>query len=179
MRFRARYFATATSVGLLVLFLVPAYAIGQAAAPAAGIPRLANGKPDFSGVWARPRVTDITRDGRGCGSGERNCTQKGSGALPFTPLGAQMDKAPKFDYTAFCLPWGYTRSMQTEYPIEILQTSKRLAMLFESNNIFHIVPTDGRQHSNELEPTWMGTSNKRCLAYHRTLKLPRRQQNRI
>jgi hypothetical protein len=158
MRLRPRYFATAASVGLLVLFLAPAFAIGQAAAPAAGIPRLANGKPDFSGVWARPRVTDITRDGRGCGSGETDCTQKGSGALPFTPLGAQMDKEPKFDYTAFCLPWGYTRSMQTEYPIEILQTPKRLAFLFESNNIFHVVPTDGRQMPKELEPKWMGTS---------------------
>src|SRR5499427_2785107 len=154
MRFRPRYFATAASVGLLVLFLAPAFAMGQVA----GIPRLANGKPDFSGVWARPRVTDITRDGKGCGAGESGCTQKGSGPLEFTPLGAQLDKGPKFDYTAFCLPWGYTRSMQTEYPIELLQTPKRLAMLFESNNIFHVVPTDGRQMPKELEPKWMGTS---------------------
>jgi hypothetical protein len=29
---------------------------------------------------------------------------------------------PRFDYTAFCLPWGYTRAMQTEYPIEIYTT---------------------------------------------------------
>src|SRR5690242_6147862 len=130
MRFRARYCATAACVWPLVLFLAPAFAIGQATPPAAGIPRLANGKPDVSGVWARPRVTDITRDGRGCGSGEAGCTQKGSGALPFTPLGAQMDKAPKFDYTSFCLPWGYTRSMQTQYPIEVLPTPTRLAFLF-------------------------------------------------
>jgi len=141
-----------------VLFLVPASAIGQSATPATDIPRLANGKPDFSGVWARPRVTDITRDARGCGSGANGCTQKGSGELSFTPLGAQSMKEPKFDYTAFCLPWGYTRSMQTEYPIEVLQTPKRLAMLFESNNIFHVVPTDGRQPSKDIQPGWMGTS---------------------
>src|SRR5262245_48662944 len=89
-----------TTVLLLALSLGPTLAIGQLASLAPGIPRLANGKPDFSGVWARPRVTDITRDGRGCGSGENDCTQKGSGALPFTPAGAQMDQAPKFDYTA-------------------------------------------------------------------------------
>ncbi len=148
---------TMTAVAV-VLFLAPAFAIGQSATPATDLPRLPNGKPDFSGVWARPRVADITKDGSGCGSGARGCSQKGSGELSFTPLGAQLMKAPKFDYTAFCLPWGYTRTMQTEYPLEVIQTPKRLATLFESNNIFHVVPTDGRQHSKEIEPTWMGTS---------------------
>ena len=157
MKIRLRRLATATTV-FLALSLAPTPAIGQSASPTPEIPRLPNGKPDFSGVWARPRVADITRDGRGCGSGERECTQKGSGELPFTPLGAQMDKEPKFDYTAFCLPWGYTRAMQTEYPVEILQTPKRFVYLFESNNIFHVVPTDGRQLPKELDPKWMGTS---------------------
>jgi hypothetical protein len=156
MRIHLRRLATVTAV--LALSLTPTLAIGQSASPAPEIPRLANGKPDFSGVWARPRVADITRDGRGCGSSEQECTQKGSGALAFTPLGAEMDKAPKFDYTAFCLPWGYTRAMQTEYPVEIIQTPKRFVYLFESNNIFHVVPTDGRQLAKELDPKWMGTS---------------------
>ena len=139
MRNHLRRLAPATAVWVALL-LAPTLASGQSASSALQIPRLANGKPDFSGVWARPRVADITLDGRGCGSSERECTQKGSGALPFTPLGAQIDKAPKFDYTAFCLPWGYTRAMQTEYPVEIIQTPKRFVYLFESNNIFHVVP---------------------------------------
>jgi hypothetical protein len=125
---------------------------------AAGIPRLTDGRPDFSGVWARPRVNDITRDGKGCGSATDGCMQKGAGPLSFTALGRQLMDEPRFDYTAFCLPWGYTRAMQTEYPIEILQTPRRLAILYESNNIFHVVPTDGRKHSSSMEPTWMGTS---------------------
>jgi hypothetical protein len=159
MSIRIRRLAHAT-VLLLTLSLGSTLAIGQSASPAPGIPRLANGKRDFSGVWARPRVTDITRDGRGCGSGESDCTQKGSGVLPFTPAGAQMDKAPKFDYTAFCLPWGYTRAMQTEYPVEIVQTPKRFVYLFESNNIFHIVPTDSRQ----LPKSWIPSGWERRLA---------------
>jgi hypothetical protein len=158
MTVRSLSLITTIAAAGLPLFLAPAFAIGQSAAPTGDIPRLANGKPDFSGVWARPRVTDITRDGRGCGSGTSGCTQKGSGALSFTPLGEQIDKAPKFDYTAFCLPWGYTRSMQTEEPLEILQTPKRMAYLFETNNIFHVIPTDGRQLPKDPEPSWMGTS---------------------
>ena len=163
MRIRVERLVKATAVAV-ALSLAPTLVTAQSASPASAIPRLANGKPDFSGVWARPRITDITRDGRGCGSGERECTQKGSGALPFTPLGEQLDKAPKFDYTAFCLPWGYTRAMQTEYPVEILQTPKRFVYLFESNNIFHVVPTDGRQLPKELDPKWMGTSVGRYKA---------------
>src|SRR5262245_64825700 len=131
MRIHLRRLATATAAWL-ALSLAPTIAIGQSALPGPEIPRLANGKPDFSGVWARPRVTDITRDGRGCGAVEQECTQKGSGALPFTPLGAEMDKAPKFDYTAFCLTWGYTRDMQTEYRVEIGQGPKHFDCLFES-----------------------------------------------
>jgi hypothetical protein len=139
MRIRVRRLATATAVWL-ALSLASTLVNGQSPSPAPEIPRLANGKPDFSGVWARPRVADITRDGRGCGSGEQECTQKGSGALSFTPLGAQMDKAPKFDYTAFCLPWGYTRAMQTEYPVEILQTPKRFVYLLSRTTYFTSSP---------------------------------------
>lgn len=155
-----RFWGSISAIAALgaALCLTPLVAVGQSAAPATDIPRLANAKPDFSGVWARPRVGNITQDDKGCGSGVSGCTQKGSGPPSFTPLGAQLMKAPKFDYTAFCLPWGYTRAMQTEYPIELVQTPKRLAILYESNNIFHVVPTDGRQHPHAMEPTWMGTS---------------------
>lgn len=155
---KTRNWILSTIVAAAGLVLAPASLIGQPAAAADKIPQLANGKPDFSGVWARPRVTDVAHDGRGCGSGEKGCTQKGSGELSLTPLGDQLNRGPKFDYTAFCLPWGYTRSMQTEYPVEILQTPNRFAYLFESNNIFHVVPTDGRQLPKDPEPSWMGTS---------------------
>ena len=151
--------ATAVAV-VLVLASAQAYAQAGSAAKPADIPRLANGKPDFSGIWDRPRVTDITRDSNVCGSGApvTGCTQKGSGTLSYTPEGEKLAKGERFDYAARCLPWGYTRAMQTAYPVEFVHTPRRFAILFESNNVFHVVPTDGRAHPKELEPSWMGNS---------------------
>lgn len=151
--------ATAAAViGLLTP--LPSAAQGPTAkAEAVAIPRLADGKPDFSGIWDRPRVTDVTKSGRGCGSESQGCKQEGSGELSYTAWGLEQWKDEhKFDYAGHCQPWGYTRAWQTEYPVEILQTPGRLAILWESNNVFHIVPTDGRSHPKDLEPQWMGNS---------------------
>lgn len=150
-------------------FAFLAAALGAAAVPSHAqtaallskeIPRMSNGKPDFSGVWDHPRVADITKDGKTCGSYTPGCVQKGSEELAFTPEGLAIwkDEEHRFDYSGHCLPWGYTRAWQVEYPVEIVQTPARMAILFESNNIFHVVSTDGRQHPKNLEPSWMGNS---------------------
>ena len=145
--------------GPAALLSLTAMACFGQSAPGADIPRLPNGKPDFSGVWDHPRVADVTRDGKACGSYTPGCSQKGSGELAFTPAGlAQWKDENRFDYSGHCLPWGYTRAWQVEYPVEIVQTPQRLALLFESNNIFHVVHMDGTQHPKDLEPTWMGHS---------------------
>ncbi|HEY7336629.1 MAG TPA: hypothetical protein VH639_17180 [Bryobacteraceae bacterium] len=141
-------------------FTLSAAVLGQGGSAAAqDIPRMANGKPDFSGVWDHPRVADVTKDGKSCGSYTAGCSQKGNGDLSFTSQGlAQWKDQNRFDYSGHCLPWGYTRAWQVEYPVEILQTPSRMALLFESNNIFHVVFTDGRKHPENLEPNWMGHS---------------------
>jgi hypothetical protein len=142
-----------------LIFLAPISAIGQSAKPKTqDVPRFPDGKPDFSGVWDHPRVQDVTRDGTTCGAGTPGCTQKGAGELSFTPEGAKRWKGEQIDYTAYCLPWGYTRAGQTEYPIEIVQRPNRLVFLFESNNIFHVVHMDGRDHPKDMQPTWLGHS---------------------
>jgi hypothetical protein len=159
-RFRGLIVRAAGVAAVLLLALPHADAQTSGSAAAAGIPRLPNGKPDFSGIWDRPRVADITRDSNVCGSGApiTGCVQKGSGPLSFTVEGNKIMKGERYDYAARCLPWGYTRAMQTSYPIEFVHTPKRFVILFESNNIFHVVATDGRDHPKDLEPSWMGNS---------------------
>jgi hypothetical protein len=132
--------------GIAALLALPVMAMAE------DVPRTPDGKPDLNGVWDRPYVPDMSRGGN---------NQQGPGKLPFTPWGEDNFKSydvSKFDYTAHCLPQGLTRSMNSPFPIEIFQTAKRVAVLFEAWNVFHVIPTDGRGFPKNLEPTWMGTS---------------------
>lgn len=125
------------------------------------VPRLANGKPDLSGVWDHPRVGDVSKDVNGrCAGGTAGCSSIGAHDLDstLTPFGKAENAKTKFDYGVHCLPWGYVRSWGTPYPAELVQKPEKLAILFEQNNMFHVVPTDGRDHSKNLYPTWLGDS---------------------
>jgi hypothetical protein len=119
--------------------------------PSGPAPRTQAGKADFSGLWEKPYVPDMTKDGR---------NQKGMPELPFTPWGEHEWKiydAAEGDYTGSCLPFGMTRSMNTPEPMQIIQNDKYLAFLFEQNSWFTVVPTDGRAHGNGIA-TWFGDS---------------------
>ncbi len=119
--------------------------------PAGPAPKTPAGKPDFSGVWTKPYVPDMTKDGPG---------QKGMPELPFTPWGkAEWEKydAAAGDYTGACLPFGMTRSVNTPEPMQIMQSDKYFAFLFEQNSWFNVVPIDGRKHREGI-PTWFGDS---------------------
>jgi hypothetical protein len=120
--------------------------------PAAAVPRLSNGKPDLSGVWEKPYVPDMTRNGR---------NQRGMADLPFTPAGLadwQGYDAADGDYTGSCMPFGFSRSINSPYPMQIVQNATHAALLFEQNTWFHVVPVDGSRHPADLEPTWFGHS---------------------
>jgi len=118
-------------------------------------PRLAGGKPDLSGVWEKPYVPDMTKNGT---------KQRGYPELPFTPAGLkdwESYDAANGDYTGSCLPFGMTRSFNSPYPMQIVQNNTHVALLFEQNTWFHVVPIDGKPLPKELEPTWFGTSSGR------------------
>jgi hypothetical protein len=118
---------------LAIASLVPTVAAQQEFRPPAGpAPRTAAGKIDFSGVWQRPYVPDMTKDGK---------DQKGTPELPFTPWGEANWKAydaAEGDYTGACLPFGMTRSVNTPEPIQIVQNDKYFTFLFEINSWFTV-----------------------------------------
>lgn len=159
-----------TKAGFILLLVGAVLAAGFAwtsistaaqSAAAKPIPRLVNGKPDFTGVWDHPRVADISRDVTGRCAGETpGCKNTGAGDLPFTPLGkTENARTDKFDYGAHCMPWGYTRSYGTPYPHAYVHHPDRLVIAWEQDNAFHMVPTDGRKlNPADIEPSWRGTS---------------------
>ena len=140
-----------TALAMAAALAVPA-AAGQDYRPPAGpAPRTASGKVDFSGVWQKPYVPDLTKESK---------EFTGVPDLPFTPWGAAEWKnydAAEGDYTGSCLPFGMTRSINTPEPMQIMQSDAYLAFLFEQNSWFTVVPLDGRAHRSGI-PTWFGDS---------------------
>jgi hypothetical protein len=146
-------FIPAGGVVIAVALAVPAVVAGQQdfKPPTGPAPRTASGKVDFSGVWAKPYVPDMTKDGNG---------QKGMAELPFTSWGAADWKAydaADGDYTGACLPFGMTRSINTPEPMQIMQSDTYLSFMFEQNSWFVVVPIDGRKHRDGIA-TWFGDS---------------------
>src|SRR5690242_1815989 len=76
---------------------------GDARTRAKDIPRMPDGKPDLSGVWERPFVIDMSKNGP---------DQQGEPHLPFTDW-AKQHLIEEFDYSGHCLPLGYTRGINS------------------------------------------------------------------
>lgn len=169
---RKHSFVLLLAAAFVLVALAPTPADAQAAKP---IPKMQNGKPDFSGIWDHPRVGDVMRPANGCAGGSQGCTSTtsvqstGTGQnavvqIPFTAAGkAEKDKNNKpttFDYGAHCLPWGYVRSFGTPYPHGYVMNPDRMAIVWEQDNAYHMVPITGQRlpPNDQLDPTWRGTS---------------------
>jgi hypothetical protein len=122
------------------------FALIIAASPAAGQsapadPASESWKSDLAGVWQGPYTADLTRG--------TTATLTPWGKAAFDAFDGLMDP---------CLPVGVTRQVNAPDPIQIVQTPQRVVILYESWHIFRSIPTDGRPHPANLDPTWFGNS---------------------
>ena len=89
--------------------------------------------------------------------------------LPMTPWGDEKMKGNHpigGEYTALtsndpnfaCLPPGVPNVYTHAYPVEILQVPGRAIMFFEYDHLARQIFTDGREHVQDANPTWMGDS---------------------
>ena len=116
--------------------------------PKGPLPRLADGKPDLSGVWlGGGAVGDIS-----------TALPKGE-TLPLLPETKKIMDAQlaKDDPQANCLPLPPPRA--TPYPWRVIVTPTHAFFLYEMYN-YRQVFMDGRKHppADELDPTWYGHS---------------------
>jgi hypothetical protein len=141
----------ASSVPILVFGQTAGAAAELGAKPAGPAPRTPDGKPDLSGLWQRPYVPDMSKSTKG---------QEGMPELPFTEAGLKAWKsydASQGDYTGSCLPFGLMRSMNSPDPIQIMQSPTYVALLYEQNTWFHVIPI-GKPHRDDGRPLWFGDS---------------------
>jgi hypothetical protein len=135
--------------------------VNTSAAPATDakkdVPRLANGKPDLSGVYSF--------GGGGAPGGGRGGAGGGRGAAPAGPeLKPGMEKyrvvrGPN-DAGALsdCMPIAGPAAYTVPYQFQILQTPSYAVIMHEYPGIFRIVPTNGATHPVDPDPTWLGDS---------------------
>jgi len=60
--------------------------------------------------------------------------------------------------TVKCVPPGVPESTMWPYPLQIVQKPDLVVILYEAYPMFRVIPTDGRAHPDDLDPTYMGNS---------------------
>ena len=109
-------------------------------------PRMPDGKPDLTGVYNFAGVRGATPPTLKSGAEKFRIVRGPNEIRGNTTLGPD------------CVPLGVPQSFVTPYPFQIVQTPKFILMVFEYPNTFRFIPTDGRPHPADPDPTWMGDS---------------------
>ena len=147
-------------------------------------PRLANGKPDLSGVWMTAEPACVIRGtlsvsellklippSRKCpprtASFSRQSINIGidmPGGLPYQPwLAALVDERTANqaidDPHIRCLPDSFPRAYGLPHYLKFVQTPDLLVMLNEYNGVYRQVFTDGRPLPEDPNPSWQGYSS--------------------
>src|SRR5205809_3475002 len=99
---------------------------------------------DLTGIWIGPYTPNLAR-------GITLSFQPGAEA-------AYRNHRGEDDPTARCLPPGVPRALGSPFPIEILQDSTSVTILYEYMHLIRRIPTDGRGHAADLDSTFMGDS---------------------
>ena len=149
----------------VTLALCAAAALGAQDQSPAGIPRLASGKPDFSGIWQTLSEADYDLQPH---SGRRDAPlgpgAVDGGALPYLP-GALAQKEANFaaraadDPRLRCYTLGIPRSVYYPAPFQILERDRDLTLVHQFGNQVRTIHTNGTLHPAEThQEFWLGDS---------------------
>jgi len=147
------------------LLITSASGAGRTASTTGRIPRLSNGKPDFSGIWQTTSAADYDLEphsarkdappGQGIVAG---------GQIPYTP--AALEKKQKnfaarntADPRLKCWTLGTPRGIYYPEPFQIFQRAQDLTLVFEFGDTVRTIHADGTLHPVDTDHEfWLGDS---------------------
>ena len=168
-----KYFLLSAAIASALVWSVGAQT--PTAAKAGGVPRMADGHPDLSGVWwrgadvgGRP-ATPAGGAAAAKGGAPKGGAPKGAPAPPpatfaslYQPSALAKAKTlgDKDDPTLKCAPTAFGTLNVSMFDVgavaQIVQNLKFVVMLTETYHGFQIIPTDGRAHRDTIPPSNRG-----------------------
>lgn len=144
-------------------------------------PPRSHGKPDLSGIWQtestpRKELAAMFPPGVGLLPGGENGLGEDDplkyflnfladykmGQEPFTPAAAALFQkrlqGPPQPMSTLCTPQSMPVVQLVPSPFKIVQTPGLTLVLFESDNVFRQIFTDGRKQPVDPQPSWLGYS---------------------
>jgi len=151
---------------LLASFLLASFALAQAPFSP---PRLPDGHPDLQGVWLSGNLAPAFNiedhpASYGTPAGRTAVIDSIDGKLPYLPAAREKAKDNaahrERDPVGHCNMHGVPRGIYTPFPVEIVQDSGYVVILYETEHDVRIIPTDGRPHLKNYS-SWEGDSRGR------------------
>jgi hypothetical protein len=146
--------------------LISTLAATGAGAAGAKIPRLANGKPDFSGIWQTTSAADYDLEPHST----RLDAPPGAGVvagnvIPYLPQALEQTKKnfevrQSADPRLKCWTLGIPRGIYYPEPFQIFQRARDLTLVFEFGHSVRTINTNGTLHPTEENANefWLGDS---------------------
>jgi hypothetical protein len=130
------------------------------------LPRTADGKPKFDGIWqASGSAAADLQDHAARYNMLAGRSVVAGAEIPYQPWAAakkteNFQNRQKADPLTQCYMPGVPRIMYLDFPFQIFQTSQAVAITFEWSLIYRLIYTDGSRHPADLD-SWMGDSRGR------------------
>jgi hypothetical protein len=133
------------------------------------VPRTADGKPDLSGIWIAQSALPLAAGedevkavfAADAAAGRKPLPPRE--AAPYTPEAEArrqyyLNRRGIDDPMARCLLSGVPRIQFRPLPFRIVQLPSEVIIIYEIHHAFRMIPTDGRPHPADMEPSYLGES---------------------
>lgn len=154
----------AISALLSGLVMTPLFASISAVATEGKIPRLASGKPDFSGIWQTTSAADFDLEPHA----NRKDAPPGPGivegnVIPYLPKALEQKKKnfearETNDPTVKGWTPGVPRGVYYPEPFQIFQRDRDLNLVYQFGHTVRTIHTNGTEHPDDPNDWWLGDS---------------------